>query len=418
MPVTWYLAPFGAKTFRGPNAFSSGIWDRDTPEQNHQLGDQPPYNSPYFKGWNLWAYTGQCVVGSAHDFEYGISKVRAEAPPPDVPECCRPPEEPQGPVHCPWYPSPPFLAPPMQLILLVQPTGRTSGLISDFISPLVAYGDTSCDYGTTQIDIPGFPGAFLLVTLEEFGTTVELLATGFGPIITWSIGPRLDTFPQTIPYDFPPVGLILPPWQGLAESTILIYPYVPGAPAVIITLAGDVNGTGTDLIVTTLASISTPGTYGDATDVPQITIDAAGRVVAVTLVPITGGSVGIGLPVAGATPNSVLYVDSAGNLAQDNPAFTYGNAVSGEFAIPLLQVQSGEVSINSLQYNFPSVASINNQVLLSDISGNLSWSDAADGAYSAGNPSDWSGAAPAQVGAALDRLAAWITANFPLLTPP
>jgi hypothetical protein len=57
-------------------------------------------------------------------------------------------------------------------------------------------------------------------------------------------------------------------------------------------LTGDVTAAGPGSAASTLASIGTPGTYGDATHVPQFTTDAKGRVTAVTAVPITGGSSG------------------------------------------------------------------------------------------------------------------------------
>lgn len=38
--------------------------------------------------------------------------------------------------------------------------------------------------------------------------------------------------------------------------------------------------------------------------------------------------------------------------------------------------------------------------------------------YGPAAPANWNGPAPVQVGDALDRIAAWIAANFPLLPPP
>lgn len=56
-----------------------------------------------------------------------------------------------------------------------------------------------------------------------------------------------------------------------------------------ITLSGDATGSGTTAIpVTLVASGVTAGTYGSATTVPQITVDAKGRITVATAVGITG----------------------------------------------------------------------------------------------------------------------------------
>lgn len=59
-----------------------------------------------------------------------------------------------------------------------------------------------------------------------------------------------------------------------------------------ITLTGDVTGSGTGSFSATLANTGvTPDTYGDATTVPQFTVDSKGRITNVTGVPINPGSV-------------------------------------------------------------------------------------------------------------------------------
>ncbi len=88
MPVVWYHAPKNAKTFRGVNAFTSGIWDRDTPAQPPELGEQPPYGYPYYGGENQWGYIGQCKVGTDDQFANGLTADDIENPPEPLPACC------------------------------------------------------------------------------------------------------------------------------------------------------------------------------------------------------------------------------------------------------------------------------------------------------------------------------------------
>jgi hypothetical protein len=94
MPVVWYFAPVGAKTYYGFNAFVSGNWDRDRPELPPQLGAQPPYASPYYGGDNPWGYVGQCVIGSPDQFAGGLTLAEATGPSrplASIPLCCRVP---------------------------------------------------------------------------------------------------------------------------------------------------------------------------------------------------------------------------------------------------------------------------------------------------------------------------------------
>jgi hypothetical protein len=90
MPVIWYFAPPGAKTYYGVNAFVSGIQDRDDPELPYQLGEQPPYERPWYNGKNVWGYTGQCIVGTPDQFANGLSAADLAAPPAPLPLCCTP----------------------------------------------------------------------------------------------------------------------------------------------------------------------------------------------------------------------------------------------------------------------------------------------------------------------------------------
>jgi hypothetical protein len=92
MQVKWYFAPSGAKTFYGLDAFSSGIWDRDRPALPPLLGEQPPYESPWYNGKNVWGYVGQCMIGTAEQYADGLTAADLAAPPAfsSIPACCKP----------------------------------------------------------------------------------------------------------------------------------------------------------------------------------------------------------------------------------------------------------------------------------------------------------------------------------------
>lgn len=90
MPVYWFFAPEGAKLYTGVNAFTSGIWDRDTPSLPPELGEQPPYPGPYYTGDNVWGYRGICTIGSAEAFATGLRAEDLAGPVQPFPECCTP----------------------------------------------------------------------------------------------------------------------------------------------------------------------------------------------------------------------------------------------------------------------------------------------------------------------------------------
>jgi hypothetical protein len=87
-----------------------------------------------------------------------------------------------------------------------------------------------------------------------------------------------------------------------------------------ITLTGDVTGSGTGSFAATLSNTGvSANTYGDATNVPQFTVDAKGRISSVTNVPVTGGS---------STPEIVVFNYSSGGSGN----FTAGDAIYSETA--------------------------------------------------------------------------------------
>ena len=95
-----------------------------------------------------------------------------------------------------------------------------------------------------------------------------------------------------------------------------------------ITLTGDLTGSGTGSFVTTLANSGvTAGTYGSATSVPAITVDAKGRVTNVTNTTISGVSpvgsaMASGKIIVGDASNVASIVDMSGDVTIDNTGTT------------------------------------------------------------------------------------------------
>ena len=88
-----------------------------------------------------------------------------------------------------------------------------------------------------------------------------------------------------------------------------------------ITLSGDVTGTGTGTFATTLATVnSNVGSFGNTTSIPVLTVDAKGRVTAVSTATIAAGGV---QSVAGRSGGIVLYQnDISGLTTTSSPSFT------------------------------------------------------------------------------------------------
>lgn len=95
------------------------------------------------------------------------------------------------------------------------------------------------------------------------------------------------------------------------NPNILIGRDGPGVgPVTEITVTDGIEFSGSDKIRLSDTGV-TPGTYGSAADIPVITVDAKGRVTAITEATATGGGIS-GLLVTGDTPGPVFVANGAG----------------------------------------------------------------------------------------------------------
>ena len=79
-------------------------------------------------------------------------------------------------------------------------------------------------------------------------------------------------------------------WKALSDMIDDIYQRLKEGVQQVITVTGDVTGSGTTTIDTTLATVnSNVGTFGDATNIPTITVDAKGRVTAASETAVVAG---------------------------------------------------------------------------------------------------------------------------------
>jgi len=158
------------------------------------------------------------------------------------------------------------------------------------------------------------------------------------------------------------------------------------------------------------------------------------------------GTSGVSAATYGGTSNLVsITVDAEGHITSlsdevfPSPTVTFDPAgqVIGSFTLANLAGTSTQLALNAnlddlidvvvptpsdgdiLVYNGGTSRWVNTGTINNDIKGSV-FSDASDLlvdgvngelVYNPGNPSDWNGTAPTTVGEALDRLAAWITAN-------
>ena len=115
-----------------------------------------------------------------------------------------------------------------------------------------------------------------------------------------------------------------------------------------ITLTGDVSGSGTGSFATTLANSGvTANTYGSATTVPVLAVDAKGRVTSVTNTIITGTS-----PLGSALTSANIIVGNGSNLAAAVPMTGDISITNGGLtAIVTDAVTTGKIADSNVTYD-------------------------------------------------------------------
>jgi hypothetical protein len=419
MPITWYFAPDGAKRLDCVNAFVSGIWDRDSPAVPPVLGEQPPYQFPFYNGKNVWGYRGLCRIGTNDQFAGGLTQQEATGTPPaqdTIPDCCRPqlpPPVPPPVFDCPFYPEG---LPGIMTMQIFQGIG--DGPMPDPAITLAPVNVPYVGHCTYFVLIPGTGGdQFSFNIVMGLGGAFQVDFGSLSPdlVATWRVAGHWPT-PSKAPFF---VGNS-DGTAALGHSYVYLVPYPEDIPLQPIIIGGDVIGTGYPVIPTSLITIVTPGTAGDATHVPVITWDGKGRITGVTQVAIASGGPSIGAPVSGGTPNAVLFVDVSGNLA-DAGAFQFdGTNVVINGPGLLVTKSGGTVGVFSdgthhvLICNPFSAGRFQDGVNVVQI---CDGTNAITYQWGGGSPA-WGGTPPTDVWVALDRLAAWMAANFPGLPGP
>jgi hypothetical protein len=414
MPVVWYFAPEGAKTLQGVNAFTSGVWDRDKLELAPTLGAQKPYSSPYYNGKNQWGYTGQCQIGTPEQFQFGLTQADLEAPTKPLPFCC----DGIGPLwfDCPFYPE----GLPSHLVLFMTQIFPGPWPFPELLEETILDYEGNCNYIVRLEDNPPYySGAFWSLSLTAGNSILELVSfhppwsqrwTGLH-LIDYPLQMVATTHTGTPPADF---------FSNLV--TLYQYPFNPMTQTIV--LAGDVNGSA-DLvtsgctIINALANVVGAGSAGDATHVPQITIDSKGRVIALANVAIAAGAVSIGDAIGGSTPTAVLMVDGGGNLA-DTPNLEWSGAAL--VIVGSVQATAAGVTAGLFGDGASHVAALATGGAAANLTDGVNTLILCDGTNSIGyNPttvSDWAGPPPSDALKAIDRLAAWMQSNFPGLPKP
>ncbi len=79
-------------------------------------------------------------------------------------------------------------------------------------------------------------------------------------------------------------------WKALSDMVDDIYQRLKEGVLQVITVTGDVTGSGTTDIVTTLATVNANvGTFGSATEIPTVTVNAKGLVTAISETTVVAG---------------------------------------------------------------------------------------------------------------------------------
>ena len=139
----------------------------------------------------------------------------------------------------------------------------------------------------------------------------------------------------------------------------------------IISLTGDVSGSGTSSIPTTLSNVlNTPGTYGAVNMIPVITVDSKGRITNIIQEPFTlsnGGGGGSGSVNPPAGSSGEIQFNSGGNFGADvNLTYTPSTAtlsIENQTVSGAISFTNPTQTLNNL---LPAQAGFSGEVLTTD----------------------------------------------------
>lgn len=411
MPIAWYFAPNGAKLLDSPCAFGSQNWDKSPLDRPYAIGETADLPKPYYNGKNIWGYLGQCQIGTALQFAEGLTQAELDAPLKPIPACCDgqyiPPAQ-FGP-FCGLVPE----DVPDKFQLIVHAPDPATFPYPELLTPVVVSLFEECGYKVELPDTVNYQNAEWLFLINSTTTAGGFTARSPTNSLQVTSG-FINDFPLGL---YPGVFIRGDVAAALATCLFEFQTWFPSNP--MITLSGDVFGSGVSSIVCSLIHIGTAGTVGDASHVPVLTIDVKGRVTGYSQVAIAGG-VAIGDAIAGATPNEILFVDAGGLLAQSG-ALSYDGSTFSVSGVPVvISVSAGDAltinqgSTHAVLCDGSTAASFRDAthtVTICDGTNNVLYT------WGGGSPA-WGGTPPTDVWVALDRLAAWMAANFPALPLP
>src|SRR6185312_12339535 len=156
--------------------------------------------------------------------------------------------------------------------------------------------------------------------------------------------------------------------QQIAGLPIAVAPFVVASPSGLVPQARTLAGTGGQITVTdggagediTLALAGTavsPGTYGDSSHVPQITLDNTGRALSASSVAISGSSIGALLKANNLSDLTDIVTARAnlslGNSATRNVGTTSGTVAAGDDSRIVNAIETGTATSGDLSGNLP-----------------------------------------------------------------
>lgn len=151
------------------------------------------------------------------------------------------------------------------------------------------------------------------------------------------------------------------------SSLSLPYSQVTGAPAAITALTGDATASGPGSAALTLATVnSDTGTFGDASDIPVITVNGKGLITAIT----TDAVVAPAGTLSGTTLKSTVVTSSLTSLGTQSQVLNMGSNQINDLASPSVSTDAAtkgyvDAAIDGLTWKGPVQAYANSNVPLS-----------------------------------------------------